>query len=76
MLTIKFNQISLDEVKRLYDKNNGKLNVLVSSRITNRMIVVEVRDIMNNYRFYRYNIEMGWFSLYIRVEEKENYVNC
>lgn len=76
MLTIKFNEISLDEVKRLYDKNNGKLNLLVSSRITNRMIVVEVRDIMNNYEFYRYNIDMGWFSLYIRVEEKENYVNC
>lgn len=76
MLTIKFNEISLDEVKRLYDKNNGKLNVLVSSKITNRMIVVEVRDIMNNYEFYRNNIEMGWFSLYIRVEEKKNYVNC
>lgn len=76
MLKDKFNKISLDEVKRQYDSYNGKLNILVVNRISDKVYFVEVRDIMNNYDFYKNNVEMGWFSLYITEKENENYVNC
>lgn len=68
MITIKFNQISLDEITRQYE-DGKELDILVSSKITDRMYFVKSRDIMYDYETYRKNVESGWYRLYIKVFE-------
>ena len=68
MITIKFNQISLNEITRQYE-DGKELDILVSSKITDKMYFVKSRDIMFDYETYRKNVESGWYRLYIKVFE-------
>ena len=69
MITIKFNQIKLEEIERQYYREDKELDILVSNKITGKMYFVKSRDIMFDYETYRKNVADGWYRLYIKVFE-------